>query len=130
MAKGITFIEKKEGYLSASDLIDRDPLTLTIASVDPGVKHTALDDPNLVINFHEIDDSFHVNFKTEDEFRSVWGRKWSGNQVRIDVIRTFMRGYMVYGLRARPIVPCDNCGEYTAGRTPKGKALCDWCRLL
>lgn len=130
MSKGIQFIDKKDGYLSAKDLIDRDPLRVTIKSVDPGHKHPALDEPNLVIKFEEIDDAFHVNFKTEDEFRSVWGRKWSGNQVRIDVIRTFMRGYMIYALRARPFVPCDNCGEYTAGRTKKGKPLCDWCRLL
>lgn len=123
-------MDKKDGYLAASDLLGKDPIVVTISGVDPGNKHPELENPNLVIRFHEIDDAFHVNFKTEEEFRNAWGRKWSGNQIRIDAIRTFMRGYMVYGLRAIPLIACSNCGEYTHGRTPKGKVLCDWCRLL
>lgn len=123
-------LEKKDGYLAASDLIDRDPTELTIYRVDPGEMHPNLDEPNLVIQFKEIDDAFHVNFRTEQEFRDAWGRAWSGNKVHMSVVRTLMRGYLVYALKATPLLPCEDCGEYTHGRTPKGKVECDWCRML
>ena len=96
-------LDKKKGYLSASDLIESEPLLLTISSVEPGKKHPDLDEPNLVIKFDEIEDAFHVNYRTEQELRETWGRNWSGNKIKIDVVRTFLRGYLVYGLRATPL---------------------------
>ena len=99
----IKILEKKDGYLAASDLIDRDPLKLTISRVDPGGMHPKLEEPNLVIWFKEIEDAFHVNFRTEEEFRTAWGRAWSGNQVLMSLARIHMRGYLVYTIKATPI---------------------------
>ena len=121
------FIEKKAGYMAASDFLENRERerVYTIENVEGPERHPEIPKKKLFLRFRHSDEFLIVNKTMERTLVAAYDQMWRGQTIRITPVETIWDMEPVWGLKITPLWICENC---KAGWSEdKDGKLCVFC---